>query len=160
MAEKSMNLTDLIGTLEEWFSKLPALPVSAKDVIVKIAPWLALIFGILGVLAGLGGVAALLGLGALGMAVVPLGGYGAGTAYMAATATGVVFMLIALASSVLELLSFPGLKARKMAGWNYAFYSVAVGVIGAIVAFSFFNAVVEAVVGFYLLFQVKSYYAK
>lgn len=158
MAEKAMNLNEVVGMLEEWFSKLPALPANAKDVIVKIAPWLALVFGILGVLVGLGGVATLLGLGALGMAIVPWGGYGAGTAYMAATATGVIYMLVALVASVLELLSFPGLKARKMAGWNYAFYSVVVGVVGAIVAFNFFNAVISALIGLYLLFQVKSYY--
>ena len=42
----------LIDTLEELFSKAPALPKNAKDFIVGITPWVALVFGVMGVLIG------------------------------------------------------------------------------------------------------------
>ena len=48
--------TDIVGILEDFFKKAPPLPDNIREVIVKIAPWVALIFGVLGILAGLGAI--------------------------------------------------------------------------------------------------------
>lgn len=146
--DKKLNVNELMSTMEGWFAKLPELPVSARDIIVKIAPWFALIFGILGVL---GSIAATGFLTVLSP-VVALGG-GLGVA-----AGGIVAALGGIVSSVLMILAFPGLKANKTAGWKYSFYSQAVSVIAAVLSFNLVGAVISALVGFYLLFQIKSYY--
>ena len=133
MVSNSSN--DIIGMLERFFAKAPHMSKNARDTLVKIAPWIAVIFGILGILGGLAG------LGALTTA-----------------ASGFIVYLFWLAYSVLLLAAFPGLKAKKANGWKLLFWSEAVSVIGSIVELQFFSAVIVALIGFYLLFEVKSYY--
>ena len=48
---KSNGLNQLVDTMEGWYSKLPSLPKQWVETLVMITPWVALIFGILGVLA-------------------------------------------------------------------------------------------------------------
>ena len=134
--------------MEEWFGKLPVLPVNVKEAIVKIAPWLALVFGILGILAAIAATGLMT---VLSPFMLLGGGVGAATG-------GLVGAVLALAGSVLTLMSYSGLKDRKMAGWKLAFYSQAVGVVSSLVALNLVGAVISGLIGFYLLFQIKSYY--
>lgn len=119
-----------IKMMEKWFAKLPPLPKNVTDIIVKFAPWLALIFGILGILGS---------------------GFGVVTG-------GIFGPVLALVGSVLMLMAYPGLRDRKMAGWKYSFYSEAVSVAASVLALNLFGAVISGLISFYLLFQVKSYY--
>lgn len=137
-----------IKMLGDWFKKAPALPKSATDILVKIAPWFALIFGILGVL---GGIAATGLLAALSPFVALGGGIGVATG-------GIVGGILVVVSAVLMVLAFPGLKDRKVNGWNMSFYSQVVSIIGSIVALNLVGALISALIGFYILFQIKSYY--
>lgn len=148
MTANNINMDQWMKSLEEWFAKLPALPKGATDVIVKIAPWLALIFGVLGVLGSL----AATGILAVVSPLVLLGG-GVGLAV-----GGVVGGILALVSSVLMLVAFPGLRDRKMAGWKWSFYAEVVSVASSVVALNLFGAVIGALIGFYILFAIKSYY--
>ena len=154
MKSGSMDVNQVISMLEEWFSKLPALPANLKATLVKIAPWLALVFGILGVVGSLGGVLALLGLGAFGVSMMPYGGL----SVVNASAFGIVVLLLGLAASVLMLMAYPGLKDQKMSGWKMAFWSEVVSLLGSLVAFNFVGLLVGALIGFYILFQIKSSY--
>lgn len=142
---KSKNWQDM---MEEWFSKLPNLPKGGRDVLVKVAPWVSLVFGILGVLVGLGG------LGILSV-LSPMMLLGSG---VSATTGGLLSVAISLVSSALMLVAFPGLKARKMQGWNMLFWSEVAALVSSLVALSIVGGLVGAVIGFYLLYQIKSYY--
>src|SRR3989338_11227943 len=113
------SVDQLIKQMEDWFSKLPALPNNWRDVIVTITPWLALIFGIIGVLGSLAAVGILTFLAPL----VLLGG-GVGVA-----SGGIIGAVLALAASVLMVAAFPGTRAKKIAGWNLLFYSEAVSLV-------------------------------
>jgi hypothetical protein len=143
-----MSMDEWVKQMEEWFGKLPDLPGNVREWIVKLAPWFALVFGALGVL---GSLAATGILAALSPFIALGGGLGA-------AAGGIVGALAGLISSGLMLAAFPGLRARKTAGWKYAFWSEAVNVTGALLVLNLAGAAVSALVGFYLLFQVKSYY--
>src|SRR3972149_5746654 len=132
-----------ISQMEEWFSKLPPLPSNWRDVIVNITPWLALIFGIIGVLGSLAAVGVLTFLAPF----VVLGG-GIGVA-----SGGIIGAVLALVASILLVLAFPGTRDRKMSGWRLLFWSEVVSVISGIVAFSA-GGVVGALIGFYILFQI------
>jgi len=144
---QSSSANQLIDMMEEWYSKLPALPRNWKDVIVQIAPWLALIFGIIGVLGSLVAVGLLTFLAPF---ILIGGGIGAASG-------GVIGAILALVASVLLLLAFPGTRARKISGWNLLFWSEVASVVSTIVALSV-GGVVGALIGFYILFQIKSYY--
>lgn len=145
MAKSSMS--GLIDTVGEWFNKLPVLPKGGRDVIVKITPWLALIFGILGVLGGIS---------ALGILTVfsPLSVVGGG---VQAVGTGILSALLGLVSSALLLVAFPGTRKNKLSGWNFLFYSETVSLLSSVLAISLFG-ILFSLVGFYLIFQIKSYY--
>lgn len=136
-----------MDTVEGWFMKLPALPKEARDVIAKITPWIALIFGILGVLGSIA---------ALGIVTVfsPLAMVGGG---VAAAGTGIIAALLGLVSSALLLAAFPGTRKFKLSGWNFLFYSEAVSLLSAVLGISI-PGIVFSLIGFYLIFQIKSHY--
>lgn len=146
MSEKNSG-QQLQSMLEEWFKKLPALPQNAVDVLYSIAPWIALVFGIIGVLGAISGFGALTFL-------APFAAMGGASSYYG---MGIVSTVGWLISSVLMLLAFTGLKAGKIAGWNMLFWSEVVSVVASLVAFSL-GSVVGAAIGFYLLFQIKPKY--
>jgi len=137
----------IIDTMEKWYASIPPLPKSIRDFIVTITPWFALIFGIIGVL---GSVAAF-GVLTFLAPVVALGS-GVGVA-----SGGVIGSLLALVASVLLLAAFPGTNARKLTGWNLLFWSEGVSVVSSVVAFSV-GGIVMGLIGFYILFQIKSSY--
>lgn len=142
MAElKSKN--DLITMMEVWFKKAPALPANAKDTLVKITPWIALIFGILGILAGLGAVG-----------VSPVVVFGGVRNSMIVLLSGV----LTIASSALMLMAYPKVKALKLSGWTFLFWSSVVSLIGSLIIGSIVSAIIWGLIEFYLLFQIKSYY--
>lgn len=136
--------------MEGFFKKAPAIPANGREALVKITPWLALIFGILGILGALGGIGLLTAFAPL---AILSGAEGA-----ASYGGGVIAAWIWLAASVLLLAAFPGTKARKYSGWNLLFWSEVINVIGSLVAGSFVSAILGGLIGFYLLFQIKSYY--
>ena len=144
-AAKSMD--DWIVMMEEWFAKLPAIPTNGRQAIVGITPWLALIFGVLGVAGGLAGLGLLT---AFSPFMALSNGFGG-------AAGSLVSAALSLAAAVLLLVAFPGTKAHKMQGWKMLFWSEAVSVLASIVIFSV-SGVLFSLVGFYLLFQIKSYY--
>lgn len=146
MAQNS-STDQLISQMEEWFSKLPPLPSNWRDVIVSITPWLALIFGIIGVLGSLAAVGVLTFLAPF----VVLGG-GIGVA-----GGGIIGALLALVASILLVLAFVGTRDRKISGWKLLFFSQTVSIVASVVAFSV-AGVVGALIGFYILFQIKSHY--
>ena len=115
---------------------------------MDIAPYLSLIFGILGVATLFfgGGVSMLINVFTFG-----------------ASLGLTLHLLIALISSILFLMAYKGLAARSKSGWNFAFYSEVVGVLGTIVGMVTMygmnlGGLVGAIIGFYILFEVRDYY--
>ncbi|OGH17676.1 MAG: hypothetical protein A3C22_02245 [Candidatus Levybacteria bacterium RIFCSPHIGHO2_02_FULL_37_10] len=141
------ELDKLIAPMEETFKKLPSLPKGVNEFIVTIAPWLSLIFGALGLL---GSLAALGVVTFLSPAVMMGGGVGV-------TAGLTLSVILALVSSALILIAVPALFSRKIMGWNFVFLSEVVSVVSAVLAISL-TGIVFSLIGFYILFQVKSYY--
>lgn len=150
MSTTKSKTTDIIETMDDWFSKFPALPKQWRDVLAKIASPLALIFGILGIIIAIGG------LGVLG----PLSQFAlfGGAGGIASYGTGILGIIIYLIGSILLLAAYPGLRAKKSKGWNLLFWSEMVNLIGGLVSLAILSAIVGALIGFYLIFQIRSYY--
>lgn len=141
------SANQLVSTLEGWFKQLPALPANAVDGLVTFSPWIALIFGILGIIGGISS----FGLLSMFAPVAVIGGAAGGFGM------GFIAALIWLVSSVLLLLAYPGLKAKKKAGWMMFFWSQIVSAVATILTVSV-GGVVGVVIGLYLLFQIKAKY--
>jgi hypothetical protein len=145
------QLKPLLKTLDENFAKLPVLPKNVNEFIVSVAPWLALVFGVLAILAGVAAFGVLSAFSPVA-AVAGVGGY---------ALTAILSSIVLLVQGVIELLAFPALKVRKVKGWNLMFYSLILSVVSSIVTLSVFGIVsslVGALIGYYFLYQVKSYY--
>jgi hypothetical protein len=142
--------TDVITITAEWFDKVPPLPKNWRDTLARIAPILSLIFGILGI------IVAISGLGLL-TATSPLAFLG-GAQSVSSYGTGILATLIYLVGSILLLAAYPGLKARKYKGWTLLFWSEVANLVGGLVSLAILSAIIGALIGFYLIFQIRSYY--
>jgi len=147
MAKNANTMQGWMDKMEDWFMKLPELPKSATDVLVRITPWIALIFGVLGVLGSLAGLGILTALSPFVMMGNGIGG----------TATSLLTAVLSLARSASLLAAFPGTKAHKMQGWKMLFWSEVVSTVSSVLLISL-TGVIGAFIGFYLLYQIKRYY--
>lgn len=137
--------------LDDSYAKLPALPKGATDFIVNIAPWLSLIFGVLSILVGVS---------AFGFLAV-LSPFAAVAGAGAYAITGLLSSLVLLVQGVIMIVAFPSLKKRGQRGWNLLFWSLILSVVSSVLSLNVFGvvqSVVGALIGYYFLYQMKSYY--
>ncbi len=156
MSNKYSTPTSALGqlesTLEPYFTdKAPfQLPDNVKELIVQYGPWLCLISIIIVVpliLTALGLTAIISPLSVLG---------GVKSAYSAGW--GMVLGLILAAMLVLEAIAIPKLMKRQIDGWRLMFYVTTINVAHSVLGFDLFGAVLNALIGYYFLFQIKHKY--
>jgi len=142
------SLKSLEGILDLYFGqKAPAMPTNIKELIVNLAPWLTLILGLL----SLPAILFVFGLGTLFAPFSFLGGVRAGFNYS-------LSMIVLAISVVLEFLAVPGLFKKTRQGWNFVYYSALVSVLYSLVSFNLGGLIIGALISFYILFQVRTYY--
>lgn len=152
-----------LAGFESWLysllvTKAPVqIPVKGREVIVKIAPWVILIVAAL----SLPAIFAVFTVGSL------VGGmYGA---YVMATVGPMYYIAIAVlvVQVLLMALSIMPLMKRQRNGWLLAFYSSTISLVYTVVnalSSGYFNlgslvmGLIGATIGYYVLFQVRSYY--
>ncbi len=145
------SLGQLEATLDEYFGKkAPALPQNAKELIVKIAPFLAIISAIF----TLPAILLLLGLGGLATVLSPFGGVSS----VASIPTMWVSILILIPVVILEVIAIPGLFAKAAKAWRYMYWAELITVVSSLVQLNIVGAILSAIIGFYILFQIKSFY--
>ena len=153
-------MNQLEAILNEWFGvKAPQLPESWKKFIVMVSPWLAIIGVVFGVIALFTMFSAMASMMALSGAYGAYGAaYGAPAAGYSATWywVGMAFMAAML---VLEALAIPGLRKRAYVGWKWMYYASLLSLVQGIVMMNFVSAIIGAVIGFYILFQIRSHYS-
>jgi len=146
MATNKNSINGYIDSVGDMFAKLPAMPKGGREFFVMILPWVALIFGALGVLAAISS----FGLFSYFSPYMYLGGADV-------VGRGMIAVVLGIASSALLLLAFPGLNKKKEKGWTFIYYSAVVTLVSNIVMFSVVG-VLMTLLGFYILYQVRSYY--
>lgn len=142
MAEGQKKGQELIKYLDDLFQKAPKLPENLRAGLVKIVPWLALLGGIFGIIGGI----RLLQFSP----AVMLPGMGWGFSYF-------IIGIAQVAASALLLIAYPKLSKKEYKGWEFVFWAACINVIPAVL-FLYVGAIFGMIIGFYLLFQIKSYY--
>ncbi|OGI22115.1 MAG: hypothetical protein A2808_03770 [Candidatus Moranbacteria bacterium RIFCSPHIGHO2_01_FULL_55_24] len=140
----------LEALLEEYMvKKAPfTLPMSVKEILVKIAPYIVII----GAIMALPVIIAALGINAFLAPFAMMGGsYYWGTA-------GIISAIFAAIAFVIEIMAVPGLFKRTHKGWQLAYYASLVMLVGNIVSFNIVSGIIGAIIGWYFLFQVKELY--
>ncbi len=83
------------------------------------------------------------------------------------TAAVWIGLVILLVEGVMYLAAFPGLRDRKKQGWNLLFYLAVLNIVyGVVITFTGYGqglgslilSIIGSIIGFYLLFQIRSYY--
>ncbi len=144
-------MQNLEQSLELYFGKkAPALPANIKEIIVKLAPYLAII----GLVITVPAILLLFGLGSVATMLSPLGG----TQTATTLPTMWLGILLLIPVVVLEAMAVPGLFARSAKAWKYMYLAQLITVVSNLVQLNFVGAVISALIGFYILFQVRSYY--
>ena len=146
--EKSQAPKDLMGFLDYWLVKKAPfqIPEGGKEWIVKWGPWINLVL-IIWFLLSMLATYSLFSNSMLG----GFFGYPHGTTYWLSIA-------ILVAQFILQAMALPGLFARKIRGWTLLFYSETVSIIYGLVTGNFLSVIVGALVGFYVLFQIRAKY--
>ena len=145
----SNPLNSIVSSLEPYFTtKSPyQLPKNIREFLVKYIPWINVVILVIlapGILLALG----------IGTATLPFSGI-AGVD----SATGLTITLLALVIQVvLMIAALPGLFNRKISGWNLSFYAVIFNLAYSLLNFQILNGLLGALIGAYVLFQIKSYY--
>lgn len=142
----------LEAILDEYMvKKAPfTLPAELKSFIATVSPYLIIVFAVLGlpvILTGLGISAVLAPVSMMGAAF----GYGFGLNAM-------ISLVIAIIALIMEVVAVPGLFKRTRGGWNMVFYASIVSFIGNILSFNIIGGIIGAIIGWYILFQVKELY--
>ena len=157
------QLEESIGKI---FKDLPQLPESSKEGLAKVWPWLALIGGVLQLLAAL----ALWRLASWADRVTDLAntlstyyaGYNVGPTSFEKT---VIYLGVALLAveAVILLMAFPKLQKRQRSGWDLLFLAGLLNLVYGVAQIftfqrgfgSFIMSLLGSAVVFYLLFQVR-----
>ncbi|TDE16426.1 hypothetical protein [Dyadobacter psychrotolerans] len=129
-----------------FLEKFPEFPENVKEVIAQYGPYVLLVLSIIGLLGlltafGLGGAA--IGIGAAA--------YGGGFNFY----IGITISIITL---VLYLMAFSPLRARKRAGWNLIYYALLISLLGNLIQLNILGVIIGGIVGFWVLFQIRSKY--
>jgi hypothetical protein len=147
--QPTMNDTfnQLDGYAEQLRVKLPLAPPGLLDGYMRFAPWIAIIFGVLGILVSL---VALVGSTILGPLLVMFGSPGTGFGL-------IVGSLFALASAVLEFIGGWMMLQRKATGWWLLAIGLVVSLLSSLVHASVVSLIVLLLIG-YVHLQVKPNY--
>jgi len=141
MAQSSFPqiLSQLETTLEEYFvKKAPPLPENIKEIIVKIAPYLVLLAVVFS---------------------IPNFFVPGGKMYMTHMAGNLwLSSALLLPVLVLQALAIPGLFNRKKIAWKYMFWAQLIIIVTSLIQLNIGGLIIGGIVGFYILFQVKSLY--
>lgn len=127
------------------------IPANGKEFIVKISPYLVIIGAamFLPVLFGALGLTAVLSPYAM-MGGYMMGGYWGWYAKVA--------LVTGLAVFALEVMAVPGLFRRTRSSWRLVYYATFVSLAGSVLSGSVVGGIIGAIIGWYILFQVKELY--
>ena len=145
------HMTALELWMAPFFAKAPHLSPGIRKTLTDIAPWLALIFGILG----------LFGLLSAGMFGTLLSFSYFGTIASLVMAIGIVLSII---SAGLSILAFQPLRSVQKHGWNLLFYGNVLSAVSLVLnllfgyGYSNLGSVLGMLIGFWLLFEIRQMY--
>lgn len=154
-ADMKKEVLGFVAKVEAWLdeymvAKAPfQIPMAGKEFLAKVAPYLIIIFSVL----ALPAILALFGITAFLTPVAMVAGGGMGWGFF-----GIVSAITVIISLVLEVMAIPGLFKRTHASWRLLFYASLVSLVGGLLSYNPISGLISAIIGWYILFQVKELY--
>ena len=157
-ADLKGGINQLEALLDEYMvKKAPfALPKGVKEFIATVSPYLIIIFAIM----ALPLILAAMGLSAFLTPFAMMGGFGLGFGLGFGWGFGaIVSLVIAVITIVMELMAVPGLFKRTKKSWQLLFYVSIISLVGSIISIhGIVSGIIGAIIGWYILFQMKDMY--
>lgn len=145
------TLTMLEHKLAALFSKAPHLPAKWRHTLVRIAPWLVLIGGVLGLMR-------ILSAGFLSLFFLSFAWLGGS---IGQSIFGLI-LIIGFLISLFKILAFKPLQKRRKKGWDLVFAAILLEVISCfldnVLGYGLVRNLIGPVIGLWLLFEVRSEY--
>jgi hypothetical protein len=123
--------------VERLRQRLPAAPEALLDGYVRFAPWIAIVFGVLGLL----GVLTLLGIGAAVSPAYMASGYGA--VYGGGL---IIALVLGLAGSALDLVGGYYMLRRSLAGWWLVAAALVVSVVSSLLNVALLSLIIALLI--------------
>lgn len=144
----------VVTPLEGIFADLPHLPKGVVEFLVKVAPWLVALGGVLSVLSAIN---------MLQLAMNPFGGVMGRFMAEFVQINPLYYWITAVVGVLnggLAFLAFKPLRERKLDGWMLLFWMEMLGVASSVVSIVLVRGgivmtVIGLLIGFYILFEVK-----
>lgn len=142
-------IAQLEAFLDEYMVKKAPfqIPMGGKEFLAKVAPYLVII----GVVIAVPALLTAFGLSAMFAPMAMMGGYKLGMLAW----VGIVFSIGAM---LLEAFAIPGLFKRTHKAWRLVFYATLVSLVGSLISLNLVGGIIGAIIGWYILFQVKELY--
>ena len=143
----------LIPTLEDAFlNKAPALPEGFKTFLVAIIPFLL-------ILTVIGGIFALFSFfGSLGTLTLISRSRMFIEGVQPAMPKIIAMSVVLVFDMFLALKAYKPASAKRKEGWKYLYYLQMLSLVYYLISFKLVSLLLVAIIGFYLLFQIKEYY--
>ena len=135
----------LLNWFEDFYLKLPPLSEENRQYVVKILPYLSIVFGILIVISS---VLEILGTPVLSALTL--------NKTLPAIQILLIVNVLGIAQGIMMFSSVPSLNKRLAKGWRLLFWSQILWVISSL--FTFSPSLIISLILFYPFFQVKRYY--
>lgn len=135
---------DFMGWFDKAYSLPPDLSPEVREAVVKILPYLAIIFGLIITIASI--------MEILGTPFISILAFGKSTLIQ----TLVLINVLGIIQGVLMVSAFSLLRKRSQKGWRLVFWSQMLWVISSIVSLS--PSILLGLVFLYPLFQIKNRY--
>ncbi len=126
--------------------KAPALPLGAKEFLVKWAPYLNLV----ALLMISPVILAAFGLSAIALPFSVFAGVSG--------VSSIVHTVIMVAVFALQVAALPGLFKRSISAWNFLYYSTLLNTLSSLLSLNLGGGLIGAAISLYFLYQIKSYY--
>ena len=135
---------DVIGFFDKAYLLLPEFSPDVKNTVVKVLPYLAVIFGLLMVIASIVEI--------LGTPFISILALGKSTLIQTLLLTNV----LGIAQGILMVSAFSALRRKNQRGWRLLFWSQILWIISSLISFSL--ALILSFLFLYPLFKVRNYY--
>lgn len=126
------------------------IPAGGKEFIVTVSPYLTIVMAIIAIPV----IVAALGITAFLSPFAMMGGYSH------FGVLGLLSGILSLIALVLDLSAVKGLFARTHASWRLLYYVSLISLASSLVSFNIVSGIIGSIIGWYILFQVKSLYTK
>ncbi len=139
-------------TLDPYFTnKAPQLPSNIRELLVTLTPY----FTILGVVLAVIGLLVLVGVSAFASPFLLMFAGVSGASAVGGEILSIIFMAV---QAGLEAMAIPGLFKHQRSAWQLLFMAAIVGALYNLVTMNLISLVINFLISFYILYQIKGYY--